>query len=179
MFCDSPIDAPAIAAAIFRESVPKSVVARIPQRSGTSTAGDAVDLAGVDVRQQPLQGRSVGIRAGKSAIVVAVWQALPAGVLLAGDVGLTGLPLRIQADDALRRVEQFLADDRLERPVPPDPHVGRVADPPLLDFSADFLDAHLARYGSFRTDMCLIARMARYFARKGFHLMADLCVVMF
>ena len=41
---------------------------------------DAVDLAGLDVGQQALQGRSFHVAAGEAAVVVAVGQAGPAFV---------------------------------------------------------------------------------------------------
>ena len=57
---------------------------------------DAVELAGLDVRQQPLQRRAIYVSTGEPAVVVAIRQADPALVLLTRDVRLAGLALRVE-----------------------------------------------------------------------------------
>src|SRR5262249_31398825 len=76
---------------------------RPPASSGRSRAGwrcalseahnGAFDLAGGDVGHEALQGGAVHVAAGEAAVVVALRQAGPALVLLAGDKGLAGLTL--------------------------------------------------------------------------------------
>ena len=65
-----------------------------------------VDPAGLDVGHQALQGRAFQRAAGEAAIVVAVGNQQPALGLLAGDVGLTGLALGVEAVEL--HVEPFL-----------------------------------------------------------------------
>lgn len=62
---------------------------------------DAVDLARLDVRQQALESRAVHVAAGESAVVVAVAQADPALVLLAGDVCFARVALGVQRVELL------------------------------------------------------------------------------
>jgi hypothetical protein len=58
---------------------------------------DTVDLAASNIGQELLQGRAVEVAPGKAAVVVALGQAGPALVPLAGDIGLGRGPLGIQA----------------------------------------------------------------------------------
>ena len=58
---------------------------------------DDVDPAGLDVGEQPLQGRALQGAAGEAAVVVAVADQHPALGLLAGDIGLAGLALGVEA----------------------------------------------------------------------------------
>ena len=62
---------------------------------------DDVDLAGPHVCKKPLQGRAVGIAAGKAAIVVLGPQQRPAGMGLAADIGLRGVILGVQRIEVL------------------------------------------------------------------------------
>jgi hypothetical protein len=62
---------------------------------------DAVDLAVLDVAQQPLEGGALHIPAGEPAVVVAVGQADPALGLLAGDVRLARIALGVEAVELL------------------------------------------------------------------------------
>ena len=55
-----------------------------------------IDLAGLDVGEQPLQRRAIERAAGEAAIVIAIGHEQPALGALAGDVGLAGLPLGIE-----------------------------------------------------------------------------------
>ena len=72
-------------------------------------AGQPVDLvddhdlhfAGLDVGEQPLERRPLHRAAGEAAVVVEVAHGDPAGVLLARDVGLAGLALRIERVELL------------------------------------------------------------------------------
>src|SRR5262245_46451341 len=57
---------------------------------------NAVDLAGLDVGEQAFERRPVHVAAAVAAVVVALGQAHPALVLLAGDVGQGRFPLRIE-----------------------------------------------------------------------------------
>ena len=87
---------------------------------------DDVDPARLDVGEQPLQGRALQRAAGEAAVVVAVGNQHPAFLPLAGDVGLAGLALGIEAVELL--LQPFLAalagvdraaelqDDRLRLP---------------------------------------------------------------
>ena len=68
---------------------------------------DDVDAAGLDVGEQPLQRRALQRAAGEAAVVVAVGHQHPAFGLLAGDVGLAGLALGVEAVEL--HVEAFLA----------------------------------------------------------------------
>ncbi len=68
---------------------------------------DDVDQPVLDVGDQLLQRGAVQRAAGEAAVVVAVAQADPALGLLAGDVGLAGLPLGVEAVEL--HVEPFLA----------------------------------------------------------------------
>jgi hypothetical protein len=61
----------------------------------------AIDLALGDVGQQAPQRRPVHVAAGEAAVVVAVGQADPPLVLLAGDEGLGRLALGVQRDEFL------------------------------------------------------------------------------
>ena len=56
-----------------------------------------VDQAGLDVGEQPLQRRALQRAAGEAAVVVAVAHQHPALGALAGDVGLAGLALGVEA----------------------------------------------------------------------------------
>ena len=58
---------------------------------------DDVDPAGLDVGQQPLQRRPLQGAAGEAAVVVAVGHQHPALGALAGDVGLAGVALGVEA----------------------------------------------------------------------------------
>src|SRR5262249_7616985 len=57
--------------------------------------------AGLDVGQQAAQGGPVHVAAGEAAVVVALRQAGPALVALAGDEGRAGLTLGVQAVERL------------------------------------------------------------------------------
>ena len=57
---------------------------------------DDVDLAGLDLGQQLLQGRAVERGAREGAIVIAAGDQPPALMGLALDIGLAGLPLGIE-----------------------------------------------------------------------------------
>jgi hypothetical protein len=63
--------------------------------------------AALDIRQQALQGRPLQRAAGHAAIVVAVGHQHPALGALAGDVGLAGLALGVEAVEL--HVEPLLA----------------------------------------------------------------------
>ena len=65
-----------------------------------------VDQPGLDVGQQALQGRPLQGAAGDAAVVVAVGHQHPALGALAGDVGLAGLALGVEAVELL--LEPFL-----------------------------------------------------------------------
>ena len=62
---------------------------------------DHVDPPCLDVREQPLQRRTLQRGTRNAAVVVAVGNKQPALGLLAGDVGLAGLPLRIERVELL------------------------------------------------------------------------------
>ena len=62
-----------------------------------------VDLAAFDVGQQPLQRGTLQGAAGEAAVVVAVADRHPALRLLAGDIGLAGLALGVEAVELLSR----------------------------------------------------------------------------
>ena len=62
---------------------------------------DAVDLAGLDVGHEALQGGPVHVAAGEAAVVVAVGQQRPALSGLAADVGLARLALGVQGVELL------------------------------------------------------------------------------
>jgi hypothetical protein len=57
---------------------------------------DAVDLAGLDVPEEPVEGGPLHVAAGVAAIVVVVGQYSPALRLLAGDVRLGGVALCVE-----------------------------------------------------------------------------------
>ena len=61
----------------------------------------AVDASGGNVGQKTLQRRPFHVAAGEAAVVVAVGQADPAFVLLAGDIGLGRFALGIQGIELL------------------------------------------------------------------------------
>ena len=65
-----------------------------------------VDQPVLDVGQEPLQGRAVQRAAGDAAIVILVAHQHPALGALAGDVGLAGLALGVEAVELL--LEAFL-----------------------------------------------------------------------
>jgi len=58
-----------------------------------------VDLAGVDVGEQALERGAVGVGAGEAAVVVALADELPAGLML--DVADGGLALRVEGVEVL------------------------------------------------------------------------------
>ena len=62
---------------------------------------NAIDLAGSDVGEQALQGRTVHAAATEAAIVVVFGNGYPAGMTLTGDVGLAGIALGIQGIEFL------------------------------------------------------------------------------
>jgi hypothetical protein len=62
---------------------------------------DGVDARGLDVRQEPSESGPINRAAGEPAVVVAVGQAGPALLLLAGDVGLGRLTLGVEAVELL------------------------------------------------------------------------------
>jgi hypothetical protein len=62
---------------------------------------DHVDAARPDITQQLLQGRALQGAAGLAAIVIPGVEQLPAFMLLAGNIGDTGLMLRIQRIEVL------------------------------------------------------------------------------
>jgi hypothetical protein len=73
---------------------------------GTGQAIDLVDhhavhLAGLDVRQQALEGRAVHVGAGVAAVVVLGGERRPALACLAADVGLGRLALGVQGVEGL------------------------------------------------------------------------------
>ena len=65
-----------------------------------------VDQSVLDVGQQPLQGRAVQRAAGDAAVVILVADQHPAFRALAGDIGLAGLALGVEAVELL--LEAFL-----------------------------------------------------------------------
>ena len=62
---------------------------------------DDLHLAGLDVGEQPLERRPLHGAAGEAAVVIEVAHGDPAGVLLARDVGLARLALRIERVELL------------------------------------------------------------------------------
>ena len=62
---------------------------------------DDVNLAGLDVRQKPLQGRALHRAAGKPAVVIHVRKRDPAVVALADDIGLASLALGVERVELL------------------------------------------------------------------------------
>ena len=62
---------------------------------------DDVDLAGLNVLQQPLQGRAVDVAAGEAAIVVFGSEQRPSGMRLTADIGLRGIILGVQRVEVL------------------------------------------------------------------------------
>jgi hypothetical protein len=56
----------------------------------------AVDLARLDVGEQPLQGRTFHVAAGEAAVVVTLRQAGPTLLPLAGHERLAGLALGVE-----------------------------------------------------------------------------------
>jgi hypothetical protein len=62
---------------------------------------DTINLAGADGGQEAGQGRALQGAAAVAAVVIGLGQANPAGVLLAGDVGLGRFPLRVQGVELL------------------------------------------------------------------------------
>ena len=67
---------------------------------------DAVDLPGLDVGEEALQGRTLHVSARVASIVVAVRQADPTLVLHGRDVGFAGFALGVEAVEVL--VQPFL-----------------------------------------------------------------------
>ena len=66
-----------------------------------------IDAAGLDIGEEPFDGRPLEGGAGDAAVVVAVVHRHPALGLLALDIGLAGLALGVQRIE--RHVEPFLA----------------------------------------------------------------------
>jgi hypothetical protein len=72
-------------------------------------AGEAIDLvddndlnlAGPDVRQQPLQGRALHRAAGEAAVVIQVGKRNPPGMALTDDIGFASLPLGVERVELL------------------------------------------------------------------------------
>ena len=72
---------------------------KIHQRAGQPVDlvdHDDIDLAGLDVGQQPLERGALQGATGEAAIVIAVGDEDPSLGALAGDIGLAGLPLGIE-----------------------------------------------------------------------------------
>ena len=65
-----------------------------------------VDLAGLDVGEEPLEGRALESGSGKAAVFVISLEQHPAFGLLARDIGLAGLALGVQRIE--RHVEPFI-----------------------------------------------------------------------
>src|SRR5262249_2056048 len=61
----------------------------------------AIDLAGLDVGKEAAQRRPLHAAAGVATVVVALGQASPAFMLLAGDVGLSRFALRVERVELL------------------------------------------------------------------------------
>src|ERR1017187_422018 len=62
---------------------------------------DDVELAGLNVFEQPFQGWSLHASAGVSAVVVTGWQSAPAFLSLAHDEGLASFPLGVEGIEGL------------------------------------------------------------------------------
>ena len=76
----------------------------IGQRSGQAVDlvnDDDLNLASLDVRQQPLQGRPFHCAAGEAAVIIHVWNRHPAGVTLARHISLAGFALGIERIELL------------------------------------------------------------------------------
>src|SRR5918996_5457981 len=79
---------------------------KVRQRPGQSIdfiADDRVDLAGLNVAEQPLQRGAIEVAAREAAIVEVVVDSKPAFAPLALDVGEAGLTLRIQRIERLAK----------------------------------------------------------------------------
>ncbi len=55
----------------------------------------AIDAAGLEVVEKPLQGRSFEVRATKTAIIILFRDQCPTSRLLAGDIRFARFPLRL------------------------------------------------------------------------------------
>ena len=75
---------------------------------------DDLNLAGLDVGQQPLQGRALHRAAGEAAVVIHVGKRDPAGMTLAHDIGLASFPLGVERVELLLEpiVGRFARVDR-------------------------------------------------------------------
>src|SRR5438876_1239507 len=70
------------------------------------TVADPTRTSRLDIPNQLLQRRPLQTAAGESTIIIAIGDRHPASGLLAGDIGLAGLTLRIETIEFL--VEAFL-----------------------------------------------------------------------
>ncbi len=75
---------------------------------------DDLDLAGLDIGEEPLQRRALHRSAREASVVIHVWECNPSGLPLACDIGLTGFALGIKRIELLLEpiVGRFAGVDR-------------------------------------------------------------------